>query len=115
MLKRYAMERLLYRLSRTTHAERFVLKGAMLFPGFLSRNPLRGFGIIGYLGNGAIANLLNRLIDYGKRIFFFVPSTRVFFTASQGPEGSPRRASIVHQVGDLGLSHFLGIHVYLPR
>lgn len=31
MLKRYAMERLLYRLSRTAHMERFVLKGAVLF------------------------------------------------------------------------------------
>lgn len=31
MLKRYAMERLLNRLSLTPHADRFVLKGAMLF------------------------------------------------------------------------------------
>ena len=28
---RYALERLLYRLSLSRHAERFVLKGAMLF------------------------------------------------------------------------------------
>lgn len=31
VLTRYAIERLLYRLSRTEHAEEFVLKGAMLF------------------------------------------------------------------------------------
>ena len=31
VLVRYALERLLYRLSLSRHAERFVLKGAMLF------------------------------------------------------------------------------------
>ena len=30
-LTRYAIERVLYRLSRSAHADRFVLKGAMLF------------------------------------------------------------------------------------
>ncbi len=30
VLTRYAVERFLYRLSRTPHAERFVLKGALL-------------------------------------------------------------------------------------
>jgi len=31
LLVRYALERLLYRLSRSDHADRFILKGAMLF------------------------------------------------------------------------------------
>ncbi len=31
VLTHYAVERLLYRLSRSAHHERFVLKGAMLF------------------------------------------------------------------------------------
>jgi hypothetical protein len=31
VLLRYAIERLLYRLSRSEYADRFVLKGAMLF------------------------------------------------------------------------------------
>lgn len=31
VLVRFALERMLYRLSRSTHAERFVLKGALLF------------------------------------------------------------------------------------
>jgi hypothetical protein len=31
VLVRYALERLLYRLSRSVHADRFLLKGAMLF------------------------------------------------------------------------------------
>lgn len=31
VLVRFALERLLYRLSRSAHADRFVLKGALLF------------------------------------------------------------------------------------
>ena len=31
ILVRYALERLLYRLARSQHADRFVLKGALLF------------------------------------------------------------------------------------
>lgn len=31
LLARYAIERLLYHLSRSTHRDRFALKGAMLF------------------------------------------------------------------------------------
>jgi hypothetical protein len=31
VLTRYAMERLLYRISRSTHESTFILKGAMLF------------------------------------------------------------------------------------
>lgn len=39
-LVRYGVERLMYRLSRSPHADRFVLKGAVLFfrhPGWLGR------------------------------------------------------------------------------
>lgn len=32
LLQRYAAERLLYRLGRSPHRDRYVLKGAMLFP-----------------------------------------------------------------------------------
>jgi hypothetical protein len=31
LLSRYAMERFLYRLSKSEHSEKFVLKGALLF------------------------------------------------------------------------------------
>lgn len=50
VLTRYALERLLYRLSRSTHADQFVLKGAMLFaiwkPG--SHRPTRDLDLLGY-------------------------------------------------------------------
>src|SRR6266567_3747545 len=40
LLTRYVLERLLYRLSRTRHRDRFVLKGAMLLTTWFD-NPLR--------------------------------------------------------------------------
>lgn len=36
LLMRYALERLLYRLSESAHRQRFVLKGAMLFATWVS-------------------------------------------------------------------------------
>jgi hypothetical protein len=36
LLTRYALERLLYRLSQSAHRHRFVLKGAMLFATWVS-------------------------------------------------------------------------------
>jgi len=50
VLMRYALERLLYRLSRSAHADQFILKGAMLFaiwsPG--SHRPTRDLDLLGY-------------------------------------------------------------------
>lgn len=52
VLTRYGLERLLYRLSRSPHAERFVLKGAMLFLLWSeeSHRPTRDVDFLG-LGN----------------------------------------------------------------
>ena len=52
MLVRYALERLLYRLSLSRHAERFVLKGAMLFSAW-TEAPFRATGDLDLLGFGA--------------------------------------------------------------
>lgn len=51
LLVHYALERLLYRLTRTEHAERFVLKGAMLLTTWLEI-PLRATRDIDFLGFG---------------------------------------------------------------
>lgn len=51
LLVHYALERLLYRLTRTEHAERFVLKGAMLLTTRLEI-PLRATRDIDFLGFG---------------------------------------------------------------
>jgi predicted nucleotidyltransferase component of viral defense system len=50
LLTRYGMERLLYRLSRSEHARRFVLKGAMLFALWTgkSHRPTRDLDLLGF-------------------------------------------------------------------
>src|SRR5262245_52335638 len=50
LLTRYASERLLYRLSTSEHAERFVLKGAMLFAVWTGQmhRPTRDLDLLGH-------------------------------------------------------------------
>lgn len=47
---RFAVERFLYRLSRSSHAERFVLKGPLLLPVWLGENirPTRDLDLLGF-------------------------------------------------------------------
>jgi predicted nucleotidyltransferase component of viral defense system len=51
LLTRYVMERLLYRLSQTVHADRFVLKGAMLLTTWFD-TPFRPTRDLDLLGHG---------------------------------------------------------------
>lgn len=53
LLTRYALERLLYRLSVSDHRERFILKGAMLFVTWLHDpfRPTRDLDLLGYGAN----------------------------------------------------------------
>src|SRR3984893_16643915 len=50
LLTRYALERLLYRLSTTQHRERFVLKGAMLMSTWFDDpfRPTRDLDLLGF-------------------------------------------------------------------
>jgi hypothetical protein len=52
ILTRYTIERLLYRLGRSAHRDRFILKGAMLF-GLWTNVPYRATGDLDLLGFGA--------------------------------------------------------------
>lgn len=56
VLTHYAVERLLYRLSRSAHRERFVLKGAMLFSVWrgVPHRATRDLDLLGY-GDNAVA------------------------------------------------------------
>jgi predicted nucleotidyltransferase component of viral defense system len=58
VLIHYAVERFLYRLSRSPHAERFVLKGAMLFSVWdeVPRRPTRDLDVLGF-GDNAVASV----------------------------------------------------------
>src|SRR6202790_4774072 len=55
LLTRYALERLLYRLSISVHRDRFILKGAMLFVTWVADpfRPTRDLDFLGYGDNGA--------------------------------------------------------------
>lgn len=70
VLTRYGLERLLYRLSRSPHAERFVLKGAMLFL-LWSEEPHRATRDVDFLGLGDMG------LDALRRIFREVCTTAV--------------------------------------
>ena len=64
VLTRYAIERFLYRLSRSAHAERFVLKGALLLLAWLGETlrPTRDADLLGY-GDLADTELIRMLRD----------------------------------------------------
>lgn len=55
VLTRYATERLLYRLSRSPHADSFILKGAMLFAAWTDEphRPTRDVDLLGFGDNSA--------------------------------------------------------------
>lgn len=57
LLTRYALERLLYRLSVSAHRDRFILKGALLFVTWLDDpfRPTRDLDLLGYGANNGEA------------------------------------------------------------
>lgn len=65
MLLRYAIERLLYRLSQSAYADRFVLKGAMLFSVWAAV-PYRATGDLDLLGVGD--STAARLVEIFKAV-----------------------------------------------
>ena len=64
LLTRYVLERLLYRLSTTTHRERFILKGAMLMATWFTIpfRPTRDIDFLGY-GDPAPTAMLDTFHD----------------------------------------------------
>jgi len=58
VLQRYALERLLYRLGRSAHADRFLLKGAMLFALWydMPHRPTRDIDLLGF-GSSDLASV----------------------------------------------------------
>lgn len=53
ILQHYALERFIYRLSRSPHAEKFILKGALMFAAWsgLGSRPTMGIDLLGRIGN----------------------------------------------------------------
>ena len=65
VLTRYAVERYLYRLSRSRYAERFVLKGALLMHAWLGEmiRPTRDADLLGFgdLSNRALVDICREI------------------------------------------------------
>ncbi len=69
LLTRYALERFLYRLAATTHAKRFVLKGAMLFLVWTEKmhRPTKDLDLLGFMEpTGAQLNAIFREVCKAK-------------------------------------------------
>ncbi|MBB3704499.1 hypothetical protein FHS67_000802 [Aminobacter aminovorans] len=91
MLTRFALERLLVRLSQSPHAERFVLKGAILMMSWFD-DPHRGTRDLDLLGFGdpsAEPDTGDVSGDPGaecsRRVEFDVDALRVSMTVESGP------------------------------
>lgn len=52
ILTRYALERLLYRIANSSHADRFILKGAFVYIAWLNADRFRPTGDLDLLGTG---------------------------------------------------------------
>lgn len=67
ILQYYAMERFLYRLSKTTYADKFILKGGLLFYAWSLplRRPTRDIDFRGYVSNSTsnLVKIINEIIS----------------------------------------------------
>jgi predicted nucleotidyltransferase component of viral defense system len=81
VLTRYGVERFLYRLSRSRHAERFVLKGALLLLAWLGENlrPTRDADLLGFgdLSDGELLAVFREVCEMAVE-----PDAVVFDTGS---------------------------------
>ena len=71
ILRRYALERLLFRLSLSPHRDRFVLKGAMLFTAWLSDpfRPTQDLDLLGF-GDTAVQSIATTFRDIFRQTGF---------------------------------------------
>jgi predicted nucleotidyltransferase component of viral defense system len=117
VLARYATERFLYRLSRSQHADRFVLKGAMLILAWLGETirPTRDADLLGFgdLSEGGLAATFREILalDVGPDgITFDVSSLKIEAIRVEDPYGG-RRATFIGYLGAtrLGVQVDVGI------
>jgi len=103
MLSRYATERLLYRLSQSQHAERFVLKGGLLLLVWLGETtrPTRDVDLLGSgdLGADALAATFAEICALGVApdgLVFDADSIRVAAIRREDPYGGQRLTLLAH-------------------
>lgn len=110
MLTRYAVERYLYRLSRSQHAQRFVLKGALLLMAWLGETlrPTRDADLLGFgdLSDDELVGILRdvcAVVVEPDAMVFLPDSVRVEHIRVEDAYGG-RRATIEARLGKARLS-----------
>jgi len=110
VLTRYGVERFLYRLSRSPHAERFVLKGALLLMAWLGETlrPTRDADLLGFgeLSDDQLAGILRDVcaVEVEPDAVAFVPeSVQVEPIRFEDAYGG-RRATIERRLGKARLT-----------
>ncbi len=105
VLARYATERFLYRLSRSAHAERFILKGALLMLAWLGETirPTRDADLLGFgdLSESALAAILREILSVeveADGLAFDLSSIRIEPIRREDAYGG-RRATFVAVLG----------------
>jgi hypothetical protein len=104
LLNRFALERLLFRISRSPHADRFLLKGALLFSLWYDEphRPTSDADLLGF-GAGDEASLIATfreiaVLEMGDGIFFDPGSVRAGAIREEASYGGSR-IKLVAQVG----------------
>ena len=115
-LSRYAIERLMYRLSMSPHADRFVLKGAMLFVLWLNEvhRPTKDLDLLGQ-GNAndvAPAHDLRRTPTSAVRSWYETVAKRQPEGNRQVPDAQTNNA---HETGAFALNNFVLVACRLVR
>lgn len=124
VLTRYAIERLLYRLSQTEAAERYMLKGAMLFVTW-PEHVLRPTGDLDLLGQGdsdpdVLLELFSRIcqVDLPNDGILFDPATLKFEPVREGNKYQGARLSLKAGLAGAVITVLIDIgfgdHVYPP-
>lgn len=110
VLTRFAVERFLYRLSRSVHAERFVLKGALLLLSWLGETlrPTRDADLLGFgdLSDDALVQILTDVCAVqveADAMIYFADSVRLEPIRFDNAYGG-RRATLRARVGTARLS-----------
>ncbi len=96
VLTRFALERLLYRLGRSRHADRFVLKGAMLMTVWFDRphRPTKDLDLLGYGDptSATVLDMFREIMDTDERdgIAFDADGARIGEIRAGGEYGGLR-------------------------
>lgn len=109
VLTRFAVERFLYRLSRSPHAERFVLKGALLLLAWLGETtrPTRDADLLGFgdLSDEALVELFREIceVDVEPDAMTYLPETVAIAPIRPQHAYGGRRVTIQARLGSARL------------